>query len=39
MPAFGSDPQMQQAAASCGIDVPRYVTTEAPGVDVFLREC
>jgi predicted dithiol-disulfide oxidoreductase (DUF899 family) len=38
MPMFGSDPAIKEAATSCGIDVREYVTTEAPGVDVFLRE-
>ncbi len=38
MPMFGSDPAIGEAAASCGIDVREYVTTEAPGVDVFLRD-
>ncbi len=38
IPMFGSDPQIKEAATSCGIDVREYVTTEAPGVDVFLRE-
>jgi len=38
MPMFGSDPAIKEAANSCGIDVRQYVTTEAPGVDVFLRE-
>jgi len=38
MPMFGSDPAIKEAASSCGIDVRQYVTTEAPGVDVFLRE-
>jgi predicted dithiol-disulfide oxidoreductase (DUF899 family) len=38
LPQFGSDEAIAKAAASCGIDVREYVTTEAPGLDVFVRE-
>jgi predicted dithiol-disulfide oxidoreductase (DUF899 family) len=38
MPQWGDNQDIAKAAASCGIDVREYVTTEAPGVDVFLRE-
>ena len=38
MPRFGDDPAIAKAAESCGIDVREYVTTEAPGLDVFVRE-
>ena len=38
MPRFGNDEAIARAAESCGIDVREYVTTEAPGLDVFVKE-
>jgi predicted dithiol-disulfide oxidoreductase (DUF899 family) len=38
LPQFEGDPSMAEMAASCGIDVREYVTTEAPGLDAFAVE-
>lgn len=38
MPRFGDDQAIARAAESCGIDVRQYITTEAPGLDVFVLE-
>ena len=38
MPRFGDDEAIAKAAESCGINVREYVTTEAPGLDVFVRD-
>jgi predicted dithiol-disulfide oxidoreductase (DUF899 family) len=38
LPMFEDREDMKEMAASCGIDVREYVTTEAPGLDAFALE-
>jgi predicted dithiol-disulfide oxidoreductase (DUF899 family) len=38
LPTFGNDEAIAKMAASCGIDVEEYVTTEAPGLNAFALE-
>jgi predicted dithiol-disulfide oxidoreductase (DUF899 family) len=38
LPMFEGDESIAKMAASCGIDVVEYVTTEAPGMNVFALE-
>jgi predicted dithiol-disulfide oxidoreductase (DUF899 family) len=38
LPQFEGNEEIAQAAASVGKDVAGYVTTEAPGIDVFSKE-
>ena len=38
LPAFKGNAEIERAATSCGIDVAEYITTEAPGLDSFLKD-
>ena len=38
LPQFENEPSLPKMAAACGIDVKKYVTTEAPGLNVFAIE-
>jgi predicted dithiol-disulfide oxidoreductase (DUF899 family) len=38
LPMFANDEAIAKMAASCGIDLEEYVTTEAPGMSAFALE-
>jgi predicted dithiol-disulfide oxidoreductase (DUF899 family) len=38
LPMFAGDEAIEKMAASCGIDLEEYVTTEAPGMTAFALE-
>jgi predicted dithiol-disulfide oxidoreductase (DUF899 family) len=38
LPQFANDEAIAKMAASCGIDLEEYVTTEAPGMTAFALE-
>ena len=38
LPMFANDEAIARMAASCGIDLEEYVTTEAPGLNAFALE-